>query len=99
MPIQADLSRAAAIAKWKADQQMCLLKSQNKVRELEGQINAQKAQLADTAWALYTRQGLSEDELIEICATIARLHQEISQQQMLQEAIKQETPSDQTYSP
>ena len=98
MPIQPGLSRVAATAKWKADQQMCLLKSQNQVRELERQINAQKTQLADTAWTLYTRQGLSEDELKEICAAIARLHEQIRQQQTLQEAIKNESPSDQTYS-
>ena len=98
MPIQATLSRAAATAKWQADQQTCLLKSQNKVRELEGQLNAQKTLLADTAWTLYTRQGLSEDELKEICAAIAQLHEQIRQQQMLQEAIRNESPSDRTYS-
>jgi hypothetical protein len=77
---------------------MCLLKSQNQVRELEGQIKTQKAQLADTAWTLYTRQRLSEDELKEICAAITQLHEQIRQQQTLQEVIKNESPPDQTYS-
>jgi len=98
MPIQESLSRAANAAKWKADQQMRLLKSQNQVRELEEQIKAQKARLADTALTLYTQQRLSEDELKEICAAIAQLHEQVRQQQMLQEATKNEQPPDRTYS-
>jgi hypothetical protein len=98
MPIQESLSRAAKIARWKADQQMRLLKSQNQIRELEGQIKTQKARLADTALTLYTQQRLSEEELKEICAAIAQLHEQIRQQQTLQEATKNEQPPDRTYS-
>ena len=98
MPIQESLSRAANVAKWKADQQMRLLKSQNQVRELEGQIKTQKAQLADTALTLYTQQRLSEDELKEICSTIAQLHEQIQQQQTLQETTRHGQLPDQTYS-
>ncbi|MFZ1598498.1 MAG: hypothetical protein WAW26_21840, partial [Anaerolineae bacterium] len=63
MTIQESLSRATAVARWKADQQMRLLKNQNQVRDLEGQMKTQKARLADTAWTLYAQQLLSEDEL------------------------------------
>jgi len=98
MSIQESLSRATAATKWKADQQMRLLKSQNQVRDLEGQIKIQKAQLADTAWALYTQQRLSEDELKEICAVMVQLQEQIHQQQALLEAIKNEQLPDQAYS-
>lgn len=98
MPIQENISRATAAAKWKADQQMRLLKSQNQIRDLEGQIKTQKARLADTAWALYTQQRLSEDELKEICAVMVQLQEQIHQQQALHETIKNEQLPDQTYS-
>ena len=98
MSIQENLSRATAIAKWKADQQMRLLKNQNQVRDLEGQMKTQKARLADAAWALYAEQRLSEDELKEICAAMVQLQEQIHQQQVLQEAIKNEQLPDQTYS-
>jgi DNA repair exonuclease SbcCD ATPase subunit len=105
MPIQVSLSRAqeglsraAAVAKWKADQQRRLLNSQNQVRELEGQTKTLKARLADATLTLYTQERLGEDELKEICAAIAQLHEQIEEQKKLQEAIKNEQPPEQTYS-
>jgi hypothetical protein len=98
MPIQESLTRATAAAKWKADQQMRLLKSQNQVRDLEGQIKTQKARLADTAWALYTQQRLIEDELKEICAVMVHLQEQIQQQEALQEATKNEQLPGHAYS-
>ncbi|WP_423223586.1 hypothetical protein [Candidatus Amarolinea aalborgensis] len=98
MSIQENLSRATAVAKWKADQQMRLLKNQNQIRDLEGQLKTQKARLADTAWTLYAQQLLSEDELKEICAVMVQLQEQIHQQQVLQEAIKNEQLPDQTNS-
>ena len=81
MPIRESLSRAAAVAKWKADQQMRLLRSQNRVRELEGQIASLRTRLADTALALYAQERLVEGELKEIGDAIARVHEQIRQQQ------------------
>jgi DNA repair exonuclease SbcCD ATPase subunit len=105
MPLQVSLSRAqeglshaTAVARWKADQQMRLLRSQNQVRELEGQIKTLKARLADATLTLYAQERLDEDELKEICAAIAQLHQQIDEQQRLQEAVKNEQPPEQTYS-
>ena len=98
MPIQGSLSRATAVAKWKADQQMRLLKNQNQVRDLEGQIKTQKARLADTAWTLYTQHRLSESELQEICAGLAQLQEQVQQQQAVQEAIRSEQFPDPAYS-
>jgi hypothetical protein len=90
MPLQDRVAHAAAVAKWKADQQMRLLKSQNQVREIEGQIRSQKAILADKALSLYDLQKLTEEELISICSAIAQLHAQIKDQQSLQEMIKRE---------
>jgi len=98
MPIQDSLSRAATVARWKAEQQMRLLQCQNRIRELEAQIRGHKARLAETALTLYTQQRLSDDELREICATIAQLHEQIREQQRLYAAIRNEQPPDQTYS-
>jgi len=98
MPLQDSISRAANTAKWKADQQIRLLKSQSQARDLEEKIKAQKAKLADAALTLFAQQGLSEDELKQICSAIAQLHENIQQQRDLQEAIKNELPPDQVYS-
>jgi len=99
MPLQERLSHAAAVAKWKADQQMRLFRIQNQISGLENKIRSQKALLADTALALYAQERLSEDELKQICAAIAQLHEQIRQQQQLQEAVRQERPPEpQAYS-
>ena len=90
MTFQQRVSHAAAVTKWKADQQMRLLKSQNQVRDIENQIKSQKALLADAALNLYAQQRLTEDELIQVCVAIAQLHEQIKEQQTAQEMIKQE---------
>ena len=97
MPLQDTISKAANAAKWKADQQVRLMRSQSQVRDLEDKIKLQKSKLADTALALYVQQSLSEDELQQICAIIAQFHESIEQQRTLQEAIKNERPPDQVF--
>lgn len=95
MPLQDKIAHAAAVAKWKADQQMRLIKSQSRVGEIEGQIRTQKAALADKTLALYAQQQLAEDDLKQICASVAALHDQIREQQNLQEAIRNERPPEQ----
>lgn len=90
MPLQDRFAHAAAVAKWKADQQVRLLKSQNLIREIESQIRSQKALLADEALRLYGLNKITEEELIKTCAAIAQLHDQIKEQQNLQEMIKRE---------
>lgn len=90
MSFQARLSHAAAVTKWKADQQMRVLKCQNQIRDLEGQIKVQKSLLADTALSLYTQQKLTHEELIQICNAISQLHSQIKDQHNLEDMIKQE---------
>lgn len=95
MPLQDRIAHAAAVAKWKADQQMRLLKSQNRIGDFEGQIRNQKAVLADKALALYAQELLAENELKQICATIAGLNDQIKEQHSLQESIRNERPPEQ----
>jgi predicted RNA-binding Zn-ribbon protein involved in translation (DUF1610 family) len=99
MPLQDKIAHAAAVAKWKADQQMRLIKSQSRIGEIEGQIRTQKAALADKTLALYAQEQLTEDDLKQICAAIATLHEQIKEQQVLQEAVRNErAPEQQVYS-
>lgn len=95
MPLQDKIAHAAAVAKWKADQQMRLLRSQGRIGELEGQIRNQKAALADKTLALYAQELLTEDELKQICAAIAGLNDQIKEQHGLQETIRNERPPEQ----
>jgi hypothetical protein len=99
MPFQDRIAHAAAVAKWKADQQMRLFKSQNRVSEIEGQIRMEKAVLADKALALHAEEQLAEEALQQLCANIAALHAQIKEQQSLQEVIRGERPPEpQVYS-
>jgi len=95
MPFQDKLAHAAAVAKWKADQQMRILKSQSRVGEIEGQIRNQKATLADKTLALYAQGQLAENDLKQICDAIASLHEQIKEQHSLQEAARSEGPPEQ----
>ena len=95
MPFQDRIAHAAAVAKWKADQQMRLFKSQNRIGEIETQIRVEKASLADKTLALYAQDQLVEEDLKKSCADIAALHELIRGQQSLQEAIRSERPPEQ----
>ena len=95
MPFQDKIAHAAAVAKWKADQQVRLIRSQSKIGEIENQIRTQKAALADQALTLYKQEQLTEEDLIKICEAIAALHEQIKEQQALQEATRNERPPEQ----
>jgi DNA repair exonuclease SbcCD ATPase subunit len=95
MTFQDKIAHAAAVAKWKADQQMRLLKSQSRIGEIESQIRAEKSALADKTLALYAQEQLAEDDLKQICAAIAALHGQIKEQQSLQESARSERPPEQ----
>ena len=92
MSIQDRLTHAAAVAKWKADQQSRLLKTQGLIRDIENKIKIQKAQLADAALRLYKQEQLADDELNRICASIATFHDQKEEHLKSQENIKNENP-------
>jgi|SRR3990170_1173052 len=92
MSFKDKFSHATAVTKWKADQQMRLLKSQNQVGALEGQVRTKKAELADTVLKLYTQERISDEELLRICRDVDQIHEQIIEQKKLQELIRQEQP-------
>jgi len=100
MPLLDKFSHAAAVTKWKADQQMRLLKIQNQINEIEQAIRGEKSKLADTAISLFAQENLLNDELKEICTRISQYHDQIKEKQRYQDAIKQERPPEYVeYSP
>jgi hypothetical protein len=72
------LGSAANTAKWKADQQMRLMRVQNNVHDLEKQVNGQKATLADAVLELYAQGALADERLTGICAAIGQLDTQIA---------------------
>jgi hypothetical protein len=74
------LGSAATAAKWKADQQMRIMRTQNSIHDLENQVKAQTTALGNTALALFAQGSLTEDALREICSAIGRLNEQIAQQ-------------------
>ena len=99
MPLQDKITHVADVAKWKADQQIRLFKSQNRISEIENKIRAEKSVLADKTLSLYAQEQLAEDELKQICTAINALHGQIIEQRNLQEAIRNEhAPEQQGYS-
>jgi hypothetical protein len=99
MPLQDDLTHAAKVARWKADQQLRLMKIQNQIRDIEGEIRSRKSLLAEQTFALYARDGLVEEELKQTCSQINDLQTKIQENQMLQEAVKNELPPEKPVHP
>src|SRR5512147_1324452 len=95
MPFQDKIAHAAAVAKWKADQQVRLIRGQSRISEIESQIRTQKATLADKTLAIYRQGQLTEEDLLKICDSIAALHEQVKEQQSLQESIRNERPPEQ----
>lgn len=89
------LGSAAAVAKWKADQQMRVMRAQNSIRDAEKQVASQKSALADAALDLYNQGSLAEDSLAGICAAILQQNEQI---QLLNENLAkiqaEQPPSD-----
>jgi len=92
MPLLDKFSHAATVTKWKADQQMRLLKIQNQINEIEQSIRGEKSKLAETAIHLFAQENLLNDELLEICTRINQFRDQITEKQRYQEAIRQERP-------
>jgi hypothetical protein len=72
------LGSAANAAKWKADQQMRVMRVQNSIHDMEKQIITQKSALADAALELHTQGALTDERLGTICAAIGQLEMQLS---------------------
>jgi hypothetical protein len=90
MSISDKFSRFSASARWKADQQIKLLRIQNEIHVLENQIKSKKSKLAETALVIFSKDKLGELELIEICEQINNLLAETVEKNKMLEAIKME---------
>jgi len=90
--IKDKMTYATAVTKWKVDQQVRIVRAQNNVHDLENQVRAQKAVLADATLSLFANHILVEDELITICEKISQIHAQIQHTNQTIEAIKQEQP-------
>ncbi|HVN53557.1 MAG TPA: hypothetical protein VMT46_04440 [Anaerolineaceae bacterium] len=94
------LGSAAALAKWKADQQVRVMRVQNQIHDLEKQVNAQNASLASTVMGLYSQGTLVDSSLREICAGIERLNEQVRQlNENLRQIQAEQPPSDQPAQP
>jgi len=92
MGFQRRLSHMAAVTKWKADQQMRLMRSQSDVRELEGKLEAQKLALADAILAAHAEGTLDALDLLPLIGAVDELKAQIEVGQAQLEAIKAEEP-------
>lgn len=90
--IKDKMAYATTVTKWKVDQQVRIMRAQNSVHELENQIRAQKAVLADTTLSLFANHKLVEEELISMCEKISQIHAQIQHTNQTIGAIKQEQP-------
>ncbi len=89
------LGSAANTAKWKADQQMRIMKVQNSIRDVEKQVGAQKAALADCAFDLYNQGQLADERLGAICVQIIQLNAQIAGlNENLHQIQSEQPPSD-----
>ena len=91
MPLQDQISHAASVAKWKVDQQSRILKTQNKLREIENQISAQKWSLAEKTYQLFSTSGIKEMELVEHCQQIQLLYQTLDEMKVVLDSIRAES--------
>ena len=92
MGIMDKLGSAAAVAKWKADQQMRAMRVQNNIHDLENQVKNQKVALADKALELNTQGLLVEEPLRETCAHIDQLDGQIKELTVTLHQIQAEQP-------
>ncbi len=92
MGFQRRLSHMAAVTKWKADQQMRLMRSQSDVRELEGKLEAEKLALADAVLAAHAEGTLDTLDLPPLIGAVDELKAQIAAALVQLEAIKAEEP-------
>jgi hypothetical protein len=90
--IKDKMNHAATVTKWKVDQQVRIVRGQNSLHDLENQVRAQKATLAEATLALYAQHPLAEGQLNTLCEQISQTHAQIQNTMQAIEAIKQELP-------
>lgn len=92
MSLKNRLSYAAAVAKWKTDQQLKLVRSQNKVRDIENRIGSLKTELGEITFQLLSEGQSLHEDLNPTYESIVGLGRQIEEQQVSQDEIKNEDP-------
>lgn len=86
------LGSAAAAAKWKADQQMRVMRAQSSIRDLENQVKTQKEALGDAALELFAQGSLADQSLQQLCVAIGQLKGQLAQANDTLHQIQAEQP-------
>ena len=81
---------AAAVTRWKFDQQKRLMDLNNQIGNLQTQIKTLKHNLAETTLALYNEKKLKDKSLNDICDSIIIVYQNVSQLEATKEQAKKE---------
>ncbi len=92
MDLKSKATYALAFTKWKIDHELRLGSSQNKLREIQGEVHKEKYRLAELTYSLYEVGKISDETLLKICNSIESLYKIAKQQENEIEMIKAEIP-------
>jgi hypothetical protein len=91
------VGNAANVAKWKADQQLRIIKKQGEIRDIENNFYRQKVALSEVVYSLFKNNQIVNEEVLNICSIIAQIEGQIQTEKQNVEAIKQEQPPIQVF--
>jgi len=91
MAIKEQLEHAAAMTKWKADQQVRILKIQGQISDVESTIKGRVYALGELALRLSEQGELQEPNLLEAVRDIAGLKEQLQGLQQALTAVKAES--------
>jgi|LSQX01.2.fsa_nt_gb hypothetical protein len=92
MTFKAKVEHAAAVTKWKADQQIRIVKANKEISDMENQIKERIYILGETTMALADQGNVSQPELQSQLKDLVEMRKYFFQLQSNLEAIKNEAP-------
>ncbi len=92
MTFKAKIEHAAAVTKWKADQQIRIVRTQSQISDMEKQIKDRVYGLGEATLALSDRGGVNQPELQPHLHDLNEMRNYLAQLQTALEAIKNEAP-------
>lgn len=91
MALKEQIEHAAAVAKWKTDQQMRILKIQSQISDMESTINGRVYALGESTLRLSERGELQQPSLLELTRQIAALKEQLLGLQQSLTVVKAES--------
>jgi hypothetical protein len=91
MALKEQIEHAAAVTKWKADQQMRILKIQGQINDMESTIKGRVYALGETTLRLSEQGELQQPSLLELTHQIAALKEQLLGLQQSLTAVKTES--------